>query len=616
MENNIKNSYQFRLEKYELELIKQKKKNKIASFTRGIIFLVAIISLFFTINLHYSYIIISFIVFTIPFLYFVKQNVKIKRKIEQLIALININKNELIALSGDFSIFENGKEFINSKHSYSFDLDIFGKASVFQFINRTCTKGGKKSLADKLSNLLLSKDKIEERQTAIKELSKKLDWRQNFCSIGNLFLNKSKNNKNISDELSNWSNEKTYFENNLLYKILLILLPGISIILFVLTLLGIFPFLLFAMWGLIPLMLVGFNLKYINSFHRKITEKLKAIVKYEKLLLLIENEELNSSYLNNFKKELFTNNKISSQSLKKLKSLISALDNRLNPIFAILSNVLLLWDIQYVLRIEKWQSNYKTELPKWIKVINEYDSLLSFANMYYNNPSYIFPEINETEFNLEIIDGGHILIDKNKCITNSFNIKHKAQMSIVTGANMAGKSTFLRMLGVNLVLAMIGSPVFAKKMSLAPIKIHTSIRANDSLKDNESYFYAELKRLKEIVEEAKSSEAIFIIIDEMLRGTNSKDKHYGSVELTKNLIELEANGIIATHDVLLGDLANTYPDNINNKRFEVEIINDKLIFDYKLKKGVSVSLNASFLMKKMGIIKNDSSNFFTLLSPK
>jgi DNA mismatch repair ATPase MutS len=166
---------------------------------------------------------------------------------------------------------------------------------------------------------------------------------------------------------------------------------------------------------------------------------------------------------------------------------------------------------------------------------------------------------------------------------------------------MAGKSTFLRTVGVNMILALCGSSVCANKFKISPIELHTSIRTSDSVQKNESYFYAELKRLKVIIDRMKNGEKLFVIIDEMLRGTNSKDKHYGSQALIEQLIRLNGSGLLATHDIALGELAEKYPDNVRNFRFEVEIKNNELVFDYKLKNGISQNLNATFLMKKMGI---------------
>ncbi len=203
---------------------------------------------------------------------------------------------------------------------------------------------------------------------------------------------------------------------------------------------------------------------------------------------------------------------------------------------------------------------------------------------------------------MEIINGSHPLLASKDRISNDFKINDLGKVVIVTGANMAGKSTFLRSLGTNIILACSGAKVCAEKFIFSPINIHTSIRANDSLQKNESYFYAELMRLKKIIDRLKSGEKLFIILDEMLRGTNSKDKHSGSQGLIEQLLKYNVVGIVATHDVKLGELTKKYPEKISNKRFEVKITGEKLSFDYKLMDGVSQNLNATFLMKKYRII--------------
>ena len=209
----------------------------------------------------------------------------------------------------------------------------------------------------------------------------------------------------------------------------------------------------------------------------------------------------------------------------------------------------------------------------------------------------------EKDFILKIKEGGHPLISSKKMVSNDFSIEGLHKISIITGANMAGKSTFLRTVGINMILGAMGTPVCAKEMSFSPIQIFTSVRTNDSLQKNESYFYAELMRLKKITDSLKAGNKLFVIIDEMLRGTNSKDKHNGSYKLIKQLLKYKTAGLVATHDIQLGKLIEEHPNNISNKRFEVEIINDEVVFDYKIKDGISQNLNASFLMKKYGIIR-------------
>ena len=197
---------------------------------------------------------------------------------------------------------------------------------------------------------------------------------------------------------------------------------------------------------------------------------------------------------------------------------------------------------------------------------------------------------------------GHPLIDPETRVDNDMNLGKPGEFLIITGANMAGKSTFLRTVGVNLILAMNGAPVCAKSYEFVPIPLMTSVRATDSLEDHESYFYAELKRLKMLIDKLKEGKPIFIIVDEMLRGTNSRDKQVGSRKFIEQLIQLKGTGMIATHDLSLGTLADDYPKYARNKRFEVDITDNQLTFDYTLRDGISQNLNATFLMQQMGIM--------------
>jgi DNA mismatch repair ATPase MutS len=196
---------------------------------------------------------------------------------------------------------------------------------------------------------------------------------------------------------------------------------------------------------------------------------------------------------------------------------------------------------------------------------------------------------------------GHPIIPKSNLVTNPVSSEGTGNFQIITGANMAGKSTYLRTVGVNLVLAMAGAPVSGKDFEFAPVNLMTSIRTSDSLVKNESYFYAELKHLQQIITKLERGERLFILLDEILKGTNSKDKQAGSIALMKKLLKYDACGLIATHDLALGDLEKECPDKITNKSFEVVIQNDKLVFDYKIKDGIARQMNATFLMEKMGI---------------
>jgi len=231
--------------------------------------------------------------------------------------------------------------------------------------------------------------------------------------------------------------------------------------------------------------------------------------------------------------------------------------------------------------------------------LGDFDSLSSFSAFYYTNNKFTFPSLKDV-FSLEATEIGHPMILEQERVCTDIKINSLGQFVLITGSNMAGKSTFLRTIGINMVLAMCGAPVCAKHFSVFPLQLFSSMRIGDDLSNRESTFYAELKRLKKILDEIEKQE-VFILLDELLKGTNSKDKLAGSIALIRQLIESKAAGIIATHDLALGELENEYPEKLRNYNFEVDIKNDQFFFDYKLKKGICNILNATELMKSMGL---------------
>jgi DNA mismatch repair ATPase MutS len=289
-----------------------------------------------------------------------------------------------------------------------------------------------------------------------------------------------------------------------------------------------------------------------------------------------------------------------STSLKSFKSAIDLFNNRNNLLVAIAGNALFLWDIHTVSRLQKWVKTNQQSINNWIDVIYEMDAQISLATFVFNHPEYVFATMDKTENTfIDAQDLGHPLIAKAKCVTNSVQIDKK-QFFIITGANMAGKSTFLRTIALSIVMSNCGLPVFASRFRYSPMKLITSMRSTDSLKDDESYFFSELKRLKYIVDIVQN-EPYFIILDEILKGTNSKDKEEGSKKFVERLVNMSATGLIATHDLGLCTIESYLPQ-IKNYYFDAEIINDELHFDYTMKNGVCKNMNASFLLRKMNIV--------------
>ena len=604
---NLKTFYTQKIKFFQKQLSKQKKENRITAYLRALIFISAAFALYY-LSFDYRLIIINAILFLGLFLFFVKQSLSIKKKIKLTEAYIDINVKEKTALTGDYSDFHSGEEFIDYNHYYSYDLDIFGEGSLFQYLNRTATISGKKKLAEQLKTGETGKELITKKQKANKELTNNLDWRQKFSATAAANDSDYSENKDSKEDftlksLIKWAESSVEFINKPVWKSLLYILPGFMFIIILLYLFNLVPSAFIVLSGLLNLSVIGYHLKTVNREHSLLEKKKQLLNTIKNLLEIIEQKDFESSYLKKLKNKLVFKKTSSVQQITKLSKTLQAFDTRLNIIVGIVLNAVVLWDLQILFRLEKMKRELQGSIPVWFDVVAEFDSMISFSNFSYNNPEFVYPEISEKDFFFDLKEGGHPLIFQTNRVNNSFKIDGLNKMTIITGANMAGKSTFLRTVGINMILGAAGTTVCAKEFSFSPIQIYTSVRTNDSLHKNESYFYAELMRLKKITDYLKSGKKLFIILDEMLKGTNSKDKHTGSRGLIEQLITLKASGLAATHDVQLGKLADEYTNNVNNKRFEVEIANNELVFDYKLKDGISQNLNASFLMKKYGIIE-------------
>ncbi len=399
-----------------------------------------------------------------------------------------------------------------------------------------------------------------------------------------------------------WLGGKDHFMGNSWYPVLFVLIPILSILVPVLIGFSLLP-LYGALYYVIPLALVAFQARRILHEQNRLGRFVKLFKKYAGLLGLLEAANFKAAHLTKLQQQLQHKNQTASKIVHKLSGILWGLETRNNLIMAFLLNAFLVWDLRYMVRLEIWRRDFGQEFEQWLDIIGQAEVLNSLATLYYNRPDLSFPLLPDGDFCLQMESGGHPLIDPATRVDNDLSFDHKGQIKIITGANMAGKSTLLRTVGINLLLAMLGAPVCAKKFIFTPVQMRTSVRTNDSLGDNESYFYAELIKLQRIMEDLRNDQVLFVIVDEMLKGTNSRDKHTGSVGLVKQLIKRGAVGLVATHDVELGQLIREYPDNIENKCFEVEITGEKLHFDYLLRSGISQNLNATFLMKQMGIME-------------
>ncbi|NOR76791.1 MAG: hypothetical protein GQ525_16735 [Draconibacterium sp.] len=532
----------------------------------------------------------------ILFFFLIKKNIQLDKKKKKYIELKKLTENEILALKHSFSHFENGKKFLDVEHFFSYDLDLFGEGSLFQFLNRTSTVIGSQQLAKCLISPSINKKEIEKRQQAIKELALIPDWRLNFLANGNLF----DETEVMNHEIKAWSELELTLNRSASVKWMIRLMPivtlasivpavlGITNLFMVITILSQW-FLMYFFWSRIT--------QYFSYFGRKS----ELLAKYMQLLKFVEEHDFNSEYLVELQKKA-KKPELASRIFKQLKSLVKELEYRQNILVGITLNSFFLWDIRCVYKLWNWHQQNHKKLTDWLYVVAEIDALISLANFSNNQPDYIFPEIHDDDFSFHAKNLGHPLLKADKRICNHLGINGSSKAIIITGANMAGKSTFLRAVGINLILGQLGAPVCASEMTLTPISIYTNMRTTDSLLKDESYFFAELKRIKAVLDRLQNGERIFVILDEMLKGTNSVDKLNGSKELIRKLVEFKSISLIATHDLKLAEMENEFPQRVFNKCFEIKIENDELVFDYLLSDGVTKTMNATFLMKKMGII--------------
>lgn len=589
------NSYQNKVIHYSELFSKINKRYNSISLLRLLSVFMCLFLLFYYIKTNEAFYIVLALLFFIGFIFLMRVHSKLSSKKQLTTALLQINKNEIAFLKREKLPFEDGIEFNDFHHPYAYDLDVFGEHSLFQNLNRTATYIGKRTLANQLLQQLPN-EVILENQEAINELKAKIDWRQDFLALATI----SDDSKSSYDSIIYWKS----FRNNTLPKVLIVLSFAVPLLFFgVLAayfitsktiLLSYLSYIFIA-----NLMILGKSVKRIRSEIAKADNVDKIVKQYSLLVEKIESETFQSKKLTDLQQQLIFKNAAASIHLKQLSELFSRMDTINNFVTATVFNGTFLFNLHVLKALLKWKENYSEEFEKWIGIIGEFEALNSLANLAYNNPDFVFPEIN-SEYKIGFSDLGHPLLNPLTRVGNETHF-YPESFVILTGSNMSGKSTFLRSLGVNMVLGAIGSVVCASEANIHPLPVLVSMRLSDSLADSESYFFAEIKRLKQIMDALEKKPA-FVLLDEILRGTNSDDKRNGTIEVVKKIIGKNAIGAIATHDIEVCLTTNEYPGILTNQCFEVEIQNNELHFDYKLRNGICKNRSATFLMQKMGVI--------------
>ena len=594
---NPENHYTERLSLTEGQLQQVKKQIFRISMLRLALFIAGIAGLYFFFN-QTTLLIICICLTFLPLFILVKIHNRFFIRKEWLETQARIIQEELQALSGDYSSFEDGKEYVNPEHPYSFDLDIFGRRSLFQSINRTCTFFGKNRLAKWLQNHLHEKTSIEKRQEMVREISEHTLFREQFRVAGLVHHGQSSDGEKIQA----WSQSPAQYLHAGWVKAFIWGVPVINSLLLITSLAGWTSFSWLGLSFGIFLVLSFGIIKRATYIQETYGKQLKSLNGYARLIALAKAENWKSAGMQELMERFNLNGQSPIQALQQLSKELDRLDLRNNQFLYVLLEGSIFFQLQEIVRIERWKVRYGQHISEWLETVGELDALCSLGTFAYNHPQYTYPELTEKPFCFLATQMGHPLMPASQCVKNDATIPSRPFFLIITGANMAGKSTYQRTIGVNYLLACIGAPVCCERLKLYPNQLITSLRTSDSLSDNESYFFAELKRLKRIIDLLNQGQQLFIILDEILKGTNSMDKQKGSFDLIRQFMQLKANGIIATHDLLLGSLIKQFPEEIRNYCFEADIKENELTFSYKLREGVAQNMNACFLMKKMGII--------------
>jgi len=529
----------------------------------------------------------------ILFLYLVTLFNHLKSKRELLEQLKKLNETELACLGYNFQDLPDGSEHADVAHPWSHDLDLFGQGSLFQYLNRTSTMEGNRLLAQMLTTDPGSIEVIEKRQDMIGDLKDRLDFRQHFAATGQLV----KENPGDMDDISTWLNSSAYINK---YHWLFFLSIGISMASLFLIFWGIFD--THRYWYLLYLFLV--NLVILSPFLLR-TQKYQAAISrkhemlegFARLLKLIAGIALEQPEL----QERSIRAREGMREVARLSKMLRLFDQRLNMLLGVILNGFFLFDFMMLHTLERWKRRNRKEIIEWIRITGWFDAMITLSGFAWNHPDYTNPVIDQSQELIEFEQLGHPLIPDLKRVSNDLALTSE-KVVVITGANMAGKSTFLRSIGVNMVLAYAGAPVCASKYRFGYLSLHSSMRTADSLKDEESYFLAEIKKLQLIVQEMESGKPMLILLDELLKGTNTTDKRLGSVGLIRKSLKYPVRCFIATHDLSLGELEKEHRTEVVNYCFESYIDEMELTFDYTIRKGIATNMNASFLMKKMGIV--------------
>ncbi|KAA0992648.1 MutS-related protein [Dyadobacter aurulentus] len=607
--------YSERAQQYSSKIGEYEKELRRLSTIRLFIFIGSLILVFVLANEQLATLLLAVVPISLLAFGFVLNRYKLTaRALSRFKFLRAVNEQEISRLDNKLAEFPTGQRFLVRDHPYVADVDIFGPYSLFQLLCRATTESGQALLAGWMAEPA-SKSIILKRQQAVQELARKLDWRQAFQAAGMPFIN----SKSSYDSLLDWNEESSKFlpekRKHLAIGMLLGVVTVMAATFFAWHLIDVLrlrnSFSVVYMFPLLAALICNkFVLKKWKTVTEEIAEKLRHNVTtlkgYEALINEIESETFGPGLLSDLQMHFRGEGYSAAGEIRKLSRILDVFIQRSgkdpiggNAFYAILNQIFLL-DIYWVLLTEAWKSKNRENLRRWADAVSEFEAFSSLSGFAFSNPGFPFPSISDERNLVRFAGLGHPLIHVSKRVCNDFALAGDGSVVMITGSNMAGKSTFLRTIGVNLVLAFMGAPCCMRSGEVAPVRLFTSMRTQDNLEEGVSSFYAELRRIEQLLKLVESGAPVFFLLDEMFKGTNSQDRYKGGISLIRQLSEGHAFGLISTHDIELAKTAGNYLPVVNYS-FNSRINDREMLFDYTLTEGLCRDFNASELMKKSGI---------------
>lgn len=585
--------YSERAKTYKHAVSQINKQLQLIGWSRLVALLAAVACFYFSNGGNQLFLLAGGFMFLTGFGFLVNHHFKVKRKLQVASTYHWLNESEHLFLSEAKSYYENGSEFTDTRHPYSFDIDLFGSHSLFEHLNRTSTVIGSEKLALSLLRTQ-SEEELRRSQEAVKEVAEDLEWRQAFQVYARL----GKDTQEIRQYIGDWQESKQSL--SIVSTILAFIFPalGLSTMVLLWKTGQVYWFNAGVVVAVMNMLFFGVVVGKIRKEIGK-TERIgAALLAYSEMLKLIEDRQWKSARLQEIHSKVHSKNQAASSLLKEASRIYENMDTINNGMAVFLLNSTIQFHVHIFRQLVKWKRNHRESISQWIEQIAEVEQILSFSNFHVNNPEYCFPELNSRHIAFEAL--GHPLISKEKRVCNSISFEQE-RFVILTGSNMSGKSTFLRTLGIGVILANAGGVVPAKSARFFPIPLLVSMRLSDSLEESTSYFFSEVKRLRLIIDNLNQGPA-FVLLDEILRGTNSDDKQNGTIGIVEQMVRLNAIGMIATHDLEVCETQKLHPAYLSNQCFEVEIRDNDLFFDYTLRNGICQNKSATFIMKKYQVI--------------